>query len=94
MKEKKYYLVKYAWDTGTDDGMDCDTKKEAQAWARRYLKDGWETVACINRHEMRVEEVYGQPQDVFSWFVEWYKRELRSNTTCPTILRKCLVVVV
>lgn len=94
MKEKKYYLVKYAWDTGIDDGADCDTKKEAQAWARRYLKDGWETVACINRHEMRVEEVYGQPQDVFSWFVEWYKKELRSNTTSPTILRKCLVVVV
>ena len=83
---KKYYLVKYAWDTGTDQGFDCDTLKEAKRYARQYLKDGWETVALINRHKMRIEAVYGEPCCVISWFRKEYADELRKNTIIPAIM--------
>lgn len=83
---KKYQLVKYAYDCGTDDGMDCDTKKEAESWARRYRREGWETVACINAEKRRIEFVIGKPANVLSWFVEPAAAVLRQNTIIPEYL--------
>lgn len=80
---KKYFLVRYCWDCGTDDGMDADTKKLAEHYARQDRRDGWETVACINTEKKRIEFVLGKPCNVLSWFVPACADVLRQNTTLP-----------
>jgi len=83
---KKYLLIKYCWDCGTDDGVDCRTKKEADAWARRYIREGWETVACINTELKRIEFVFGQPGGVLKWFIPTTAEALRQNSRIPEYL--------
>lgn len=76
---KKYLLIKYAADTGTDDGPDYTRKSDAINSARRLIRDRWETIACINTRIPRVEFVIGEPRDVYAWFVPHCAAILRSN---------------
>lgn len=77
---RKYLLIRYAPDTGTDDGSDHDTKRKAQQAARRYMREGWTTVACINTKALKVEFTAGRPDDVYSWFIPQCADILRANT--------------
>lgn len=76
---KKYLLIKYAADTGLDDGPDYTRKCGAITSARRLIRDGWTTIACINTRIPRIEFVIGEPRDVYDWFVPVCADILRSN---------------
>lgn len=76
---KRYSLTRYAWDTGTDEGADCATLKDAKNTARGYLRDGWETVCCIDNKARRIVFVVGDCADVYSWFAADYAGILRAN---------------
>ena len=83
---RKYLLIRYAHDTGTDDGSDHDTKRKAQQAARRYMREGWTTVACINTHAKRIEFITGEPIDVYTWFIPQCAEILRQNTKGATTI--------
>lgn len=85
---EKYLLIKYCWECGTDDGSDHHTKKEAETAARRYLREGWETVACINTEAKRIEFVFGEPGGVLKWFVPAAAEVLKQNSRIPEYLYK------
>lgn len=76
---KKYLLVKYAVDTGIDDGPDYARKRDAISSARRLIRDGWETIACINTRIPSIEFVIGEPHDVYTWFSPVCADILRNN---------------
>ena len=76
---KKYLLVKYAADCSIDDGTDHTNKRDAMKRARRYIREGWETVACINTTIPRVEFVTGEWADVYSWFSPKFADILLAN---------------
>lgn len=76
---RKYLLIKYAPDTGIDEGPDYSRKAEAVTSARRLVREGWETVACINTRVPRVEFVEGEPRDVYQWFTPVCADILRTN---------------
>lgn len=80
---KKYWLVLYCDECGTDDGPDFDTKKAAESAARCKLREGWETVACINTDAKRIEFVLGQPGGILAWFTEEAATVLRATTKIP-----------
>jgi len=56
---KKYLLINYAWDCGSDDGPDFDKLEDARRYAKRCLADGWETVYCVNTQRKAVSFVLG-----------------------------------
>lgn len=76
---KRYSLTRYAWDTGTDEGADCATLKDARSTAREYLRDGWETVCCVDNKARRIVFVVGDLADVYSLFAADYAGILSAN---------------
>ena len=77
---RKYLLVRCASDCGIDDGADFNLKRKALQCAREYLRDGWETVACINTQQLRIEFIVGESRDVYGWFNPRCAAVLEANT--------------
>lgn len=82
MKEKKYELIKYAMDCGVCQGMDYDTKKQAEEAVAALIREGWENVACYNRKLQRIEIVAFRdfPVNVLLWFREDLRPIIEANT--------------
>lgn len=79
---KKYQLIKYSMDCGVCDGMDYNTKAQAERAAAALLREGWENLACYNQKLQRIEFVMFKetPANVLGWFREDLRPIIEANT--------------
>lgn len=78
---KKYITVRYDRDCGEDEGMNFNNKADVLKYSKREIKEGWQTVACINTRKKRIEFVLGEPYNVPGMFGKAAEEVLRQNTT-------------
>ena len=63
---KRYLIVKYSSDCGSDDGMDYNTIQEAIKAAKQLLKE-WESIFIYDYQKRAVRHAFnGIPDSIFS----------------------------
>ncbi len=66
-REKRYQIVTYCYDCGSDDKLEYKTIKEAIKEAKKYLSDGWDKVFIYDRIKRSVRHAFnGVPDGIFS----------------------------
>ena len=63
---KRYLIVKYSHDCGSDDGMDYNTMQEAIKAAKTLLKE-WESIFIYDYEKRIVRHAFnGIPDSIFN----------------------------